>query len=58
MDPEHIADAQTMYDEGHTFFAIGYQTKQWFQVQYTEAQIQKALGGVENNPVGHEKFRS
>ena len=56
MTRSHIEDAQEMYDQGHTFYAIAYQLKQWFQVQYTKAQIGKALE-KEDNPVGHPKFR-
>ena len=56
MEPEHIEDAQEMYDQGHTFYAIAYQLKQWFSVIYSKEDIAKALG-KEDNPVGHPKFR-
>ena len=56
MEPEHIEDAQEMYAQGHTFYAIAYQLKQWFQTKYTKAEIAKALG-KEDNPIGHPKFR-
>lgn len=48
-------EAQILYDDGQTFFGIAYQLKMWFSKEYTENQIQKALGGVENNPKGRQK---
>jgi len=56
MDPSHIPEAQEMYDEGHTFYAIASQMKNWYTVLYTKEDIAKALK-VEDNPIGHPKFR-
>ena len=47
--------AWQLYEEQNTFYGIAYQLKMWFSKEYTEKQIQKALGGVENNPVGHKR---
>lgn len=58
MDKDHIEEAQDLYDEGHTFFAIVIQLKNWFTVQYTQDEVAKALGDIPNNPIGHAKFRS
>lgn len=50
----HKEEAQKMFDRGHTFYAISYQLEQWYKKTYTVKQIQKALGGIENNTVGHK----
>ena len=51
----YIPEMQEMYDKGHTFYGIAYQLKQWYSETYTEDEVQKALGGVENNKI--KKFR-
>lgn len=55
MVKSHVEEAKKMFERGHTFYGIAYQLEQWFHKNYTEAQIQKALGGVENNPAHRKK---
>ena len=52
----HKEECKALYEDGHTFYGIAYQIKQDYGTVYTEKQIQKALGGVPNNPVSvHRK---
>ena len=55
MIKHHKEEAQKLYDDRQTFYGIAYQLKLWFNKEYTEKQIQKALGDIKNNPVGRNK---
>lgn len=51
MNRHHKEEAKKLYKSGHTFYGIAYSLKQGYGQNYTEKQIQAALGGVENNKI-------
>ena len=58
MTKHEIKEAQEMFNEGQTFYAISIQMGEWYGKKFTTPEkVRKALGGIEDNPLGHPKFK-